>query len=179
MATTLEDLRTVTYAILNEAQTSQTYPLALVDLFINNAQNNICFGSCFNVNTNDKVVRGQLPFLERYYSYKSVQDTTLSGTVASGATTLPVGSTSDFYGVNGVDYRLWIKQDIISATGVTSNSFTGVTGIDFPWTGGSVVSQLYDLPSDFSQAVRLVFDGGYQIPYKDERNLYTDLKSIP
>ena len=176
------------YGILNEldnsgnySTTSRTYPLFLVDEYINNAQNAILAGSIIRQGSNetDAVVKGVLPFLIRYMTYKSVMDTTLSGATTVNAATISVGDTSNFYAVDGMNYRLWIDQNIVSATGVTATSFTGCSGVTFAHPAGKNVAQVYDLPEDFSQAIRLIYDGIYQLTPKDYRKVYSDLKNQP
>jgi hypothetical protein len=48
MATTLQDLRNIAYAILREEEDTSAYPLVLMDLLLNTAQQSICMGNVVN-----------------------------------------------------------------------------------------------------------------------------------
>jgi hypothetical protein len=48
MATTLQDLRDIFYSILREEEDTSAYPLVLVDLLLNTAQQSICMGNVVN-----------------------------------------------------------------------------------------------------------------------------------
>lgn len=55
MATTLQDLRNIFYAILREEEDTSAYPLTLVDLLLNTAQQSICMGNVVNPLTKEQL----------------------------------------------------------------------------------------------------------------------------
>jgi hypothetical protein len=55
MAVTLQDLRDIFYSILREEENTSAYPLILVDMLLNTAQNKICTGRVVNPLTKEEV----------------------------------------------------------------------------------------------------------------------------
>jgi hypothetical protein len=98
MSTTLQQLRDISYNIIREEQSdTSAYPVSLLDLMLNSAQQRICTGMVINPNNpNDVARKGQLPFLFVDTFYSNVPPTSLSSASAIGDTTLTVADTTNF-----------------------------------------------------------------------------------
>lgn len=122
--------------------------------FLNKAQNDICYGNVQNLQTNERLEKQALTFLEKNAFYSSHNYTTLSADAVVGATTLSGTTTS----LKSSGY-IWIDGAIISYTGNTGSQLTGIpaTGdysIPFAFKAGDQVFQLETLPTDFGQVSR-------------------------
>lgn len=175
---TLQDLRNQFYAIINEVETSTTYPVVLADALINKAQAMICSGWVVNHQTKEQLKKTALPFIDKDKQYTLVADQDLTVDAIVWGTTLTVSSTTG-YSSSG---SLWINGNIVTYTAKTATQFTWIpaTGdgsIEFAFLWGQAVSQLYPLPSDFATSARVTYNGQYQVPYVDYRNLFLQLKN--
>lgn len=171
---TLQNLRDIGYAILKENENTSAYPLVLMDSLLNGAQRTICAGTVNNILTGSIIEKWPLPFLYSSAFYTSTPTTFLDGDTTVWATTLDVSNASD-YATSG---KLYVWQNIISYSGKTWNTFTGVTGILFWFVWGTPVNQLYTLPDDFQSSVSLNYNGQYDLKAIDNRNLYKQINSI-
>lgn len=175
MSKTLQNMRDISYAILKEDEDTSAYPLTLIDSLINGAQLSICSGNLTDLLSAGKqqITKWPLPFLYSDKYYTSVQDTYLSTTTSIGATSLSINDTSSFSST----WYLWINEDIITYTGKTSTTFTGVTWVDFAHLSGARVSQLFTLPTDFASSVRVIYNTQIVLSQVDYRDLYLRLNN--
>lgn len=169
MATSQETLDTLCYDIMREEQDVSAYPLTLMHSLQNYAQRSICSGGIEDPINKKQVQKWPLPFLFSDAFYSSVQDSYLSADATVGGTTLTLSNTTNFLSSG----QVWIDGNIIAYTGKTSTQLTGVTGITFAHASGRRVSQLFSLPTDFASAVRVIYNGDYQLFPQDYRTLYT------
>ena len=156
MATTytLQDLYDISYWIIAQGQDSTAYPTSLMRSFLNKAQNDICYWNIQNLQTNERLEKQALTFLESTQFYTSHNFTTLSATETVWSTTLDCTSTN--LASSGV---VWINGAIITYTGNTGTTLTGIpttgTGsIPFAFIAGTTLYQLDTLPTDFGQVSR-------------------------
>lgn len=176
---TLQELRNLFYSVLNEVETSTTYPVALADVFLNNAQDKICSGGVVINQTKEQLKKTVLPFIDKDKQYTSVTDQYLDADLSVGSTTITVSDTT-WFASSGA---LWINGNIVTYSAITATQFTGVpaTGdgsIEFAFQQWTPVSQLYALPTNFWTSARLIYNAQYQVPYVDYRNIYTQLKDF-
>lgn len=175
MSKTLQDIKSTFYSILNEQEDSPDYWVSFVDELLNNAQRLICSGWVYNLRSQQKIQKGVLPFLNKNQFYTTVNDTSITTTVWSlSDVTLAVSSTVG-YPTTGT---LYINGDIVSYTGKTTTSFTGVSGLSFLHQAGTQVSMLFPLPTDHATTIRVIYNNYSEITYIDERNLYSPTRSV-
>lgn len=151
---TLQDVYDAAYSILAQGQDSTTYPLALMETFINKAQNDICYGNVQNLSTNERLEKQALTFLEKNTFYTTHNYCTLWADAVVGGTTITLTSTN--LASSGF---IWINGAIISYSWNTWTSLTGIpatgTGsIPFAFIAGTLVYQIDTLPTDFGQMSR-------------------------
>lgn len=80
MATTktLSDIRTACYNIIKQPENCAAYPYAILDTFINKSQNDICYGNVQNLQTNERLDKQALTFLEKVQFYQTHRFSTLA-----------------------------------------------------------------------------------------------------
>ena len=171
--TTLQQLRDKAYAIINEPQTSQTYPLAFMDLLLNEAQRKICSGSVINYQTKQMLVKWPLPFLDAFQPYMGADDMQVSVNANIGDTVLNTSDTSQYPSAGYV----YIMGNIIQYTGKTSNTLTGIpaTGvrsIQYPYTAGTAIKIVFQAPSTYNQLTRLIYNNSVAITPRDYRDTW-------
>lgn len=136
--TTLLELRTRTYSILSEPSTSSLYPDESGDFYVTDTINQVIDRICNQY---------AWSFLESEAFFDAVSKTTLTTDLSTVDTTISVASTTGF----ATSGKVMIDQDVISYTGKTATTLTGVTGISATHAAGSYVEYLYPLPTDFSR----------------------------
>lgn len=167
----LQDLLDVSYSIINEPQTSTTYPTSLLTTFINEAQLKICGGTVVNFQTKQTVQKGQaLYFLTENQPYQGADDLTIQADVNIGDTNLQVSDTT-YYPTTG---QVYIMGSIVSYTGKTSNTLTGIptTGqyaLRYPYQAGTYAKIAYACPDDYNQLVRFIHNDSIALTNKDFR----------
>lgn len=171
MATTLQEVRDIAYAIIKQPSTARAYPPELMDTFINKAQNDICYGTVTNLQTGEKISKVTLPFLDKYKFYTSVARTSVETAPAIGDTTLSATTTG--YPTSGY---LYVMGNKLSYTGVTATSFTGIpaTGsfsIQFAFEAGTSILPMYAVPTDFSQATLANYNKNQRLKNLDQRDI--------
>lgn len=168
--TTLQQLRDISYNIIREEQSdTSAYPVSLLDLMLNSAQQRICTGMVINPNNpNDVARKGQLPFLFVDTFYSNVPPTSLSSASAIGDTTLTVADTTNFPTAG----TLYIAGNIITYTGKGATTFTGCSNVLFAFEAGSQVSIVYSLPSNYSSPINVVYNNSFQM----NAQLYDDIR---
>jgi hypothetical protein len=109
---------------MREEEDSLAYPYVLVDSMLNSAQQRICSGQIKNTFNGEVITKGTLSFLEERKFYSNILSTSLTADIAAlSDVTLATTSTAG-YPTTG---SLWLQGDIISYTGLTATTFTGVT----------------------------------------------------
>ena len=174
--TTLDDLLGLFYWVLKENELDSTaYPRKLAVSLINWAQSSICSGSVTDLTNSEKnkLEKWPLPFLFKDKYYSSVLDGTLDADTTVWATSLSIPTTTDFLD----SWNLWINEDIIQYTAKTAASVTWVTGVDFAHKGWSNVAQLFDLPTDYATANRIIYDNRVVLSNKDYRDVFLQLNN--
>lgn len=152
----LQDVYNSCYGILSTSQDSKSYPETLMLSFINKAQNDICYGNVVNLQTNERIDKQALTFLEATKFYNSHMWYTLPSDATTGSSTLTITNTFSSSGF------LWINGNMISYTGNNGTTITGIPtswqlSIQFNHRGGSQVFQLESLPTDFWQLSRIFY----------------------
>ena len=150
MSTTLAQLRTQYYSILNVSP-GNNFPITIANEQINRAEMTILTSNPKDMKTGNAVQKPKLPFLDKYVFFTSAQDVYLASNASIWDTALTVGSTSG-YPTSGA---LWMNGDIITYTGITSTQFTGISALGFAWQTGTRVALLYNIPSDSAQILEL------------------------
>lgn len=171
---TLQDAYNVFYWILKEEENAPQYSLALAKPFINQAQASICNWVLRHPTTKEGIRKPFLNFLNVEGFFESVQFTNVDGVPSIWATTLNVTTTDNFQ----TAWAVLINGNVVTYTGLTATSFTGCSGIAFPWQDGSRVSQIYTLPSNFWSPSRCVYDGRYEMIPIDQRDVVKELRRI-
>jgi len=156
MATTLSALRTETYAILNDLQTSNVYSSDFIDQTLNDQQVQVC-------------ALKKWPFLRDKKLFLAPDDTTLSSAITTASTTITVASVDNFEESGA----LWIDHDVIDYTDASSTTITGVTNIDIAHAAGDKVYPLIVVPSTYERMPVLLrkrtgSSKFVEIPYVDE-----------
>lgn len=139
---TLLQIKQDFYDMVGEPTDSTVYPQSYVDLLANRTQDTICR-------------ENKWWFLKTKFLFKSVSNTTLDGDVAVTDITIDLTDTTGYPTAGAI----WVNEDIITYTGITGNQLTGVDNIDVTHTDGEDAELLYDIPSDFSQAPRVIVTG--------------------
>jgi len=144
-----QDILNTCYAIISTAQDSNTYPESVFRVFINKAQNDICFWTVANLSTGQRLEKTSMNWLEANTIIDVRPSAYLSQDTSVGATTLYCGNTLATSGT------VWINGNIITYTGRTDTTLTGCSGVSYAWTGGTKVYPIYALPTDFGQLTRI------------------------
>jgi hypothetical protein len=175
MATTLQNLRDICYGIINEPQSSQTYPLSYMDTLINQAQYKLCSGSVINFETKQMIVKGPLPFLSKTKPYAGVLPFQNTVDTVIGSTTLFVNSIQGL----PTSGAIFIGGSIITYTGIDTMtlSLTGIPtsgghSIQYVYPQGSQIQIAYVLPTDYGQVDRLVYNNSMLVTPKDWRQIW-------
>lgn len=172
---TLQDIYDIAYWIIAQWQDSTAYPTTLMRSFVNKAQNNICYGNIVNLQTNERLEKQALTFLESNSFYQTYAYSTLTVSAVPGNTTIQCNNVFPTAGY------LWINGDIIQYTTndgamISSIPTSGSLSVKFNHPGGTRVFYLHTLPTDFGQMSRafLTFNGAYnrqQMIWIDSRDL--------
>jgi hypothetical protein len=75
---TLQDVYNTCYGIIAQSEDSTAYPTTLLKTFINKAQSDICYGNVHNLQTNERLEKQSLNFLESTTFYTTKNYTTIS-----------------------------------------------------------------------------------------------------
>jgi len=173
MSVTLSTLRTKCYDILREEENSSAYPYTFVDQLLNASQQRICTGRVVNPLNKEEVIKWVLPFLNTDKYYSNVATTSLTAAATVGATTLTVGSTTNFDSTG----TLYILGNIVTYTWKTSTTFTGVSGVLFAFLSGSEVSVAFSLPTDYASVINVVYKNQYKLPAQNYDDIFENLNS--
>lgn len=170
---TLQDLRDIWYAILREEENTTAYPLVLMDMLLNSAQNRICNGTVINPMNWQAVRKWQLPFLWTSAMYSNVTMPTLSADTTVWATSLSITDTTDFPSTGS----LYINGNIITYTWKTSTTFTGVTNVLFAHLAGSEVSVAFTLPTTYGSMINITYNNNFKLAPKLYDDIWEDLNN--
>ncbi len=174
MTTTLQELRNIWYSILREEEDTSAYPLVLMDMLLNSAQNRICNGTLINPLTKEAIRKWKLSFLDTSEFYSNVNVTTLSADTTVWWITLDITDTTDYPN----SWKIYIDGNIITYTAKTATQFTGVTGIEFAHKSGSQVSTIFTLPTDFGSMINVTYANSFKLPQKLYDDLFEDLNWV-
>ena len=149
MSTTFLSLQNQVYEELRESpstkESNRVYPVSLVKQALNDAQKRT-------------LNRRNYSFLIVTKVFNCNADTILDEEVLVGATTIDVVDAS----VLKTSGKIVINENIITYTGVTSNTLTGVTGVTSIHEKSSTVKQVYTLAglgiTDLAKPISLVID---------------------
>jgi len=147
---TLQDLYNIWYGIIAQAEDSTAYPVDLFKSFLNKAQNDICYGNVQNLQTNERLKKQALNFLESSQFYSTKLFSAITTAPAVWDTVLNCTNTLASSGL------VWVNGDIISYTWNTWTQLTwipttGDLSIQFPNTAWTLIFQLETLPTDYGQ----------------------------
>lgn len=120
------------------------------------------------------VRKGQLPFLGTSAMYSNVTPTTLSAAATVGATTLSITDTTNFPSIGS----LYINGNIITYTGKTATTFTGVTNVLFAHLAGSDVSVAFTLPTNYGSVINITYNNQFKLAGKLYDDIWEDLNSV-
>ena len=151
---TLQNVYDAAYWLIAQWEDSTAYPKSLLTTFINKVQNDICYGNVQNLQTNERLDKQALTFLEKTQFYTTHNFTTLAAIAVVWATTLTCTNTLATSGY------LWINGNIIS---YSANDWTTISWIPATWEysiqfahiAWTQVFQLDVLPTDFWQLSRI------------------------
>ena len=137
---------------------NKVYPLALVKQSINDAHMRV-------------LNRRNYPFLVETVLFDTSIDTTVSTAISSGDTSIVLKSATGLLTTG----KVVIDEDVISYTGITSNTLTGVTGVTSAHAVDATCKQIYNLETDlnitdYKKPVSLIIDGS-EIPFYNYRGM--------
>ncbi len=172
MATTLQDLRNIFYAILREEEDTSAYPLTLVDLLLNTSQQSICMGNVVNPLTKEQLKKWQLSFLQTDKFYTSIQTVYLNADAVVWWTTLDVDTTN-----LASSWVVFIAGNIITYTAKTATQITWCSNILYTHESGSEVTTLYTLPTDYASIINVTRDNKQKLEWKLYDDVFENLNS--
>lgn len=178
---TLAEIRTNIYDMLREDWTdTSAYPPSYVDVKINTAQYNICSGMVVGADW-QPLKKLKLPFLFKQAFYQNIGSVGLDVETTVGATELTVTDTTNYPDPttlpNEIAY-LWIANNIISYTGKTPTTFTGVSWVAYPFPSGARVYPLFALPDDYMNTIGVNYNNSVPIEFVDENETYQILNQV-
>ena len=137
-------------------ESNRVYPIDLVKKSINDAHQRV-------LNKNN------YSFLNKTYNFNTSIDTALAEDITSASVTIDVSDSSGLK----TSGAIVVNEDIIIYTGNSSDTLTGVSGINTSYESGDKVKQVYSLSSDFSitnfKKPISLFINGNEIEYYDYR----------
>jgi len=134
MAATFAQIRSATYSILNDTDTSNVYTQALVDQTINDQYVELCASRKWS-------------FLRSKKLFAPPADTTLSTAITTASTTVVLASTTNLE----TSGAIWIDHDVIDYASYASTTLSGVTNIGMSHAAGVKVYPLVVLPTDYGR----------------------------
>lgn len=173
MATSLADLEQVVLDILREEGFSSAYPQTLIDLMCNSAQQDICWGRVVHPFTGEEATAGELNFINSDVFYSNVAPVAITVNCVVGDVVLNVADTTNFPATG----NLYVGGQIVTYTGVTGTSFTGVTPLLFGYEAGMQVSIAFALPADFSDIKNVIYNNRFKLPPQEYDDMYENLNA--
>jgi len=150
----------------NSSSTS-AYPPEFINTKINAAQYRICAGTIVDPQ-GMAIKKLKLPFLFKQAFYQNIASVALTADTTIGATTLAVNDTTN-YNTSGV---LWLQNNIVTYTGKTSTTFTGVSGMAYAFLSWTRVYPIFALPTDYMNTLSLQYNNAFPLEYVDENEIY-------
>jgi hypothetical protein len=172
MATTLQDLRNIAYSILREEENTSAYPLVLMDLLLNTAQQSICFGNVVNPLTKEQLKKWQLSFLQTEKIYTTIQTTTLTAAATVWWATLSLDTTN--FSTTG---QVYIWGNVITYTGKSATQLTWCSNILYAHLAGSEVSFAYAVPADYASIINVTYNNNTKLEWKLYDDVFEDMNS--
>ena len=123
----------------------------------------------------------KLPFLFRQAFYKNIGSVGLDTDTTVGATTLTVTDTTNYPDpttLPSLVAYIWIANNIISYTGKTPTTFTGVSGVLYPFPSGTRVYPLFTLPTDYMNTLGVNYNNGAPLEFVDENETYQLINQV-
>lgn len=125
---------------------NRVYPISLVKQSINDAHKRI-------------LNKRNYPFLVEPKPFNTSIDTTVATAITIGDVEIELTNASGLKSAGLVV----VEENVITYTGITSNTLTGVTGIEANYDTGATVKQLYNIETDLSiddykKAVSVIID---------------------
>lgn len=174
---TLQDLRNTFYDILRETQDdgggTSAYPLTLVDLLLNAAQQKIIAGRVINPLTKEEVRKWDIYFLKKEKFYTTVPVVYVSEELSIWDTEIETSDTTWY----PTSWTLFLEGNVIQYTNKTATQFTGVTGIEFAHKGWTQINYMYELPDDYSSIINVIYKNKLQLPAKQFDSIFEDLNA--
>jgi hypothetical protein len=174
MATNLQDLRDIWYALLREEESdSSAYPTILMDNMLNSAEARICNGTIINPLNQQAIRKGKLSFLDTSAFYSNVNVTTLTADTTIWAVNIDVADTSAF----PTSGNVYIAGNIVAYTGKTATQLTWTTGVEFAHLSWTQVSIIFALPTDFGSIINITYNNNFKLAPKLYDDIWEDLNS--
>jgi len=170
MAVYMKDITDTMIAILREEWFSSAYPQSLMELYANMAQQDIVGGRVIHPTTGEEAQAWDLHFLNTDVYYNNVKQTSLTNPCIIWDTILYADTTD--YPVSG---NLYIWGQVVSYSGITTTSFTWVSGIKYPYIAGTYISICFALPDDFSDVKNVIYNNKFKLPAKPFDRMFEDL----
>lgn len=158
----LWEVKSEIWALLGETSNSTTFSTDRLTNKIDDVIKRVCRGYVPSKLQLRVIYRVQkLQFMEGRYTFRTIQDTVLTADYSVGDATIYADTTD--YPSTG---KLLIWPEIITYTGKTSTTFTGVSGGSIKYLSGEVVVPLYVLPTDCDRPneVNYISGGESEIP---------------
>lgn len=146
MATTLNQIDTAVLGHLNLPSNESVYGETLRNQIENDVQNEL-FAEEFLA-----------PWKNKKYLFATAVRTTITAAITTASTSIVIGDATG-WPTSGTAY---IEGDIITFSGRTTTTLTGVTNIDISHAASSTIHPLYPLPSDFGAQIQLTIDQSEQ-----------------
>ena len=168
----------ICYDILRESSADSTaYPLSLMQLFCNSAQQDILGGRIVHPFTKQEATAGDLHFLNSDAYYYNVEWSYTTADLTIGETSI-LADTTDFP-TSGFLYLGW---QVVSYSSITTTSFDWVPAtwslsIKFPFIAGTMISIAFELPSDFGWIQNVIYNNKIKLPPKAYDDMFEDLNN--
>lgn len=176
MSLTLATIRSTIYDFLREEeQDSSSYSPTFLNTVINATHYRICAGTVVDY-SGMAIKKLKLPFLFKKRVVNNIGSTGLTADTTAGSTSISVSDTTD-YPSSGY---LWINDNIISYSGKTSTTFTGIPASgDYSligdWESGSRVYPVWALPTDYMNCLNVSYNNAVPMEFVDELEIFSQL----
>lgn len=162
------EVKSEVWALLGETSSSTTFSTDRVGDKINDVIKKVARGyvrSKLTSKLGTSVVYRvkSLSFMEGKYTFRVIAPLVLLADYNIGDTTITATTTT--YPTTG---KLLIWPEIVTYTGKTATTFTGVTGGSVKYTKGEAIIPLYTLPTDCDRPniVNYISNGEYEVPFQ-------------
>lgn len=171
MAISLSTLTDTVLWVLRESGFSNAYPQVLLELMCNASQQDICEWRCIHPITGEETQKWALHFLNKEVFYSNVAPTTLTSDLAIWSVEIE-SDTTDYPST----WHLYLWWQVVPYTGITSTSFTWVSGVLVALDSGTQVSICFAMPTDYSSIKNVVYNNRTQIAAKLYDDIFSDMK---